>query len=213
MPRTRGLTPKQQRFVEEYLVDLNATQAAVRAGYSAKVANREGTRLLSNAVISLAILKRQERRAARVEVSQDQVLRELALLGFSDIGEILDFTGAAPRLRDAHGIPERARRAIASIKVKRYVEGPAKDDEEPNVVEVMEFKLWPKPQALELLARHLGMLKDRATPSEGEVNVGLTIVFGADLSHYPQPQAAIDVTPGGNGTGGNGHGGSGKAAA
>jgi phage terminase small subunit len=72
-----AITPKRQRFVEEYLVDLNATRAAIRAGYSPRTANREGARLLSNAVIAEAISERQKRREERTEVTQDMVVAGL----------------------------------------------------------------------------------------------------------------------------------------
>lgn len=71
------MTPKQQRFVQEYLIDLNATQAAIRAGYSARTANREGTRLLSKAVIQEAIGLAKSERSARVQLTQDWVLGRL----------------------------------------------------------------------------------------------------------------------------------------
>lgn len=73
------LTPKQQRFVDEYLVDLNATQAAIRAGYSAKTAEVQGPRLLGNVRIAAAIRKRQEKRQERTEITQDFVLNGLRL--------------------------------------------------------------------------------------------------------------------------------------
>ncbi|MDO9957362.1 terminase small subunit, partial [Glaesserella parasuis] len=71
------LTDKQQRFVEEYLIDLNATQAAIRAGYSADTARQIGAENLSKLVIQEAIQEAQNKRAARVNVTQDDVLRGL----------------------------------------------------------------------------------------------------------------------------------------
>lgn len=68
------LAPKQQRFVEEYLVDLNATQAAIRAGYSVKTANQQGARLLVNVGIQQAIQQAQKERTERIQVTQDSVL-------------------------------------------------------------------------------------------------------------------------------------------
>ena len=68
------LTPKQQRFVEEYLVDLNATQAAIRAGYSAKTVNQQGPRLLVNVGVQAAIQAAQQERSVRVQCTQDSVL-------------------------------------------------------------------------------------------------------------------------------------------
>ena len=71
------LTPKQRRFVDEYLVDLNATQAAIRAGYSACTANEQGARLLANASIATAVQSGQNARSERVRITQDDVLRGL----------------------------------------------------------------------------------------------------------------------------------------
>ena len=71
------LTPKQRRFVDEYLVDLNATQAAIRAGYSARTANEQGPRLSVNVGISTAIQTAQEVRSERIRITQDNVLRGL----------------------------------------------------------------------------------------------------------------------------------------
>lgn len=73
-PPSASLTPKQARFVEEYLCDLNATQAAIRAGYSARTAKQHGARLLTRAAIAGAVTARQTARAARVQVDQDYVI-------------------------------------------------------------------------------------------------------------------------------------------
>ena len=72
-----NLTPKQQRFVEEYLIDLNATQSAIRAGYSEKTANEQGSRLLANVSISEAIAEAQNKRTERTEITQDYVLTNI----------------------------------------------------------------------------------------------------------------------------------------
>jgi phage terminase small subunit len=65
------MTPRQQRFVEEYLVDLNATQAAIRAGYSARTANEQGARLLANASVAAAIQAAQQARSDRMQITHD----------------------------------------------------------------------------------------------------------------------------------------------
>ena len=77
MSRTQKLTPKQARFVAEYLVDLNATQAAIRAGYSRKTADSIGLQLLRKTQVALAIQKAQEDRARRVELTQDEIIRDI----------------------------------------------------------------------------------------------------------------------------------------
>lgn len=76
------LTPRQLRFVDEYLIDLNATQAAIRAGYKASTADVNGPRLLGNAGVAAAIQAGKARRARRTEVSQDDVIRELKAVAF-----------------------------------------------------------------------------------------------------------------------------------
>jgi phage terminase small subunit len=104
-----ALTPKQQRFVNEYLIDLNATQAAARAGYSKKTANEQGSRLLANVSVSTAITQRMNERSGRLEITQDMVLRELAKIGFSDIrkvvrwGETQGRDGLKVKLHDKKG--------------------------------------------------------------------------------------------------------------
>lgn len=137
------LTPRQERFVAEYLVDLNATQAAIRAGYSARTANREGTRLLSHAVIQEMIQKAQADRQERTEVTQDRVVLELARMAFYDAGEIASHPLAGPQ--DIPRLPENVRRAIVGWSW----------DKAGNFV----VRLSPKTPSLDLLARHLGMLK------------------------------------------------------
>ena len=71
------LTPKQQRFVDEYLIDLNATQAAIRAGYSLKTAEQQGFQLLKKTSVSEAIEQSQQERQKRTLVTQDDVIRGL----------------------------------------------------------------------------------------------------------------------------------------
>ncbi len=162
-----ALTPKQQRFVEEYLVDLNATAAAERAGY--RQPNKQGPRLLVNVGIAAAITAAQTRQQQRTNITADKVLHEYARVAFSDLGDVLDFSGDEPRLRPANEIPEDARRAVASVKVRRYTEGSGDDARE---VEITEFRLWPKLEALEKLAARF-------------------------LPPAPQPTQKLDITSGG----------------
>jgi phage terminase small subunit len=86
--RSVRLTPKQQRFVEEYLVDPNATQAAIKAGYSPKTARAIGSENLTKPAIRAAICRAQAERSERTRISADQVLKELAQIGFSNIAQV-----------------------------------------------------------------------------------------------------------------------------
>lgn len=154
----RKLTPKQERFVHEYLIDLNATQAAIRAGYSERTARQVAAENLSKPDIQAAIDACMKARETRTGITADRVLAELALIGFSDMGQILDFTGDVPRLKKASEIAPEARRLLQAVKVKRYLEGKGDDATE---VEVTEFKLWSKDNALHKLAQHLGLLVEK----------------------------------------------------
>lgn len=160
-----ALNAKQQRFVEEYLVDLNATQAAIRAGYSAKTAEQTASRLLRNVQVQEAIQAGRERQSKATQIDARRVLEEFAAVAMCDIGDILDFTGDQPKLRPARDIPERARRAISSVKVKRYTEGKGDDALE---VEVTEFRLWPKLDALKEVAARVEV----AQPIRVDVTTG-----------------------------------------
>jgi len=158
-PATVALTPRQAAFVREYLLDLNGTQAAIRAGYSARTAPAQACRLLTYPAIRDAIMQGKATLAETAHVTAAQVIAELACSAFSDIGDILDFTGDdTVRLRRPCDIPAPARRAIASVKVTRVVKG---REEEAREVEVTEFKLWDKGAALERLGRHLGLFVER----------------------------------------------------
>lgn len=77
-----ALTPKQKRFCEEYLIDLNATQAAIRAGYSPKTAEQTASRLLRNVKVQEYIAKRQKELSRSTEITQERVIKELALIAF-----------------------------------------------------------------------------------------------------------------------------------
>lgn len=149
---------KRRRFVEEYVVDLNATKAAIRAGYSARTAGAIGHELLKEPEIQRAVEAQLQKVSERAEFTAADWLYEVGLIAKSDLGDIMDFSGDAVRMRPAREIPKHARRAISSVKVKRYVEGAGEDARE---VEVVEFKLWSKDAALEKAGKYLGLLKDR----------------------------------------------------
>lgn len=155
-----SLIPKRQRFVEEYLVDLNATQAAIRAGYSPRTANEQGSRLLADASVQAAIQAGQRARSAATGVTAARVVEELARIAFLDVGALFD---EGDRMRPISELPESVRRAIAGLEVTREkrVTKTDPDNVETDITDdLRKVKLWDKPRALELLARHLGMLKD-----------------------------------------------------
>lgn len=143
------LTDKQQRFVDEYLIDLNATQAAIRAGYSAKTADQQGSRMLANVKIKQAVAEKQAQRSKRTGVNQDRVVLELAKVAFAKMTDIVDSNG---RIKEDASPDDLA--CIESIKYKES------DNEYGGSVE-REVKIASKLKALELLGKHLGMWSDK----------------------------------------------------
>ena len=140
------MTEKNKRFVEEYLIDLNATQAAIRAGYSPSTAGSIGNEILKKPEISKAIAQAMAERSKRTGVSQDRIVRELAKIAFSNLTDIVDpFDGSVIQSADRDDLA-----CIQSIKVKQ-----SEDFTE------REVRLADKMRALELLGKHLGMFKDR----------------------------------------------------
>ena len=151
------LTPKQKRFVDEYLIDLNATQAAIRAGYSPKTANEQAAQLLAKLSIQNYLHKRQSERVQRTEITQDRVLQELAAGGFArgtDYAEIaLDGT---VRLIPTEQLSGQQRAAVLGIRETR---------------DGVEIKLADKVRALELLGKHLGLFSPGASTNKTESNL------------------------------------------
>lgn len=143
------LTAKQARFVEEYLVDLNGTQAAIRAGYSPKTAAATASRLLRNVKMRAYIAELMAPAVKAAELSAERVLKEMTRLAFYDMTALLDVDDGKITLRDPTSLPEDLRRAIVGIKPVQIGEGLQ-----------YECKFADKQKALDSLARHLQMFKD-----------------------------------------------------
>lgn len=164
MAKKDNLTVKQRMFVEEYLIDLNATQAAIRAGYSAKTADQQGSRMLANVKVQQAISERMAERSKRTGVNQDRVVLELAKIAFVRMTDVVDSNG---RIRSDAAPDDLS--CIESIKYKES------DNEYGGSVE-REVKIGSKLKALELLGKHLGMWNDKL-----DVNITQPVVItGAD---------------------------------
>ena len=159
------MTKKQKRFVEEYLIDLNATQAAIRAGYSPATAQQMGSENLSKPVIKAAIDTAEAERSRRTGINQDRVLREIAKLAFVNPVDVIDMDAAT--IRDESTREDTA--CISSIKVKVI---PTED----GAITEREIKTYDKLKALELLGKHLGMFTDKLK-MEGSIPV---VIVGDD---------------------------------
>jgi len=183
------LTPKQERFVAEYLIDLNATQAAIRTGYSAKTAASQGARLLKQGGVARAVQAAQQARAVRTEITQDRVLQELARIAFFDIRRLYRADGS---MKDPCELDADTAAALASIEVKEELErgggedalqeppasaavsatvseassaahgsAPRRKRGEQVVGYTIKTRVFDKVATLQLAMRHLGMLNDR----------------------------------------------------
>jgi phage terminase small subunit len=144
-----SLTAKQRAFVAEYLVDLNATQAAVRAGYSARTAVSIGYENLRKPQIVSVIQAAQQARSQRTEITADRVLLELGRIAFFDIRKLYDANG---NLRRPHELDDDAAAVLAGI-------------------DMSTAKVFDKNAALTLAMRHLGMLQDRLAISRPTVHI------------------------------------------
>lgn len=153
---------KQDIFVEEYLIDLNATQAAIRAGYSSKTAEQIGYQLLQKTSVSNAISKAMAERSRRTGITQDRVLLELARIGFSKITDAVD--PATAKIKEDASEDDLA--CIQSIKVKPNEWGTER-----------EVKMYDKKAALVDIGRHLGMFKDKVE-LEADMDLNISIDYG-----------------------------------
>ena len=156
------LTAKQQRFCDEYLIDLNATQAAIRAGYSPKTAEQTASRLLTIVKVSDEIAREMAERSKRTGINQDRVVQELAKLAFVNIADVVDL--------DSDTVKETATgedlACIQSVKIKPSEFGTER-----------EIKLYDKKASLELLGKHLGMFKDKLEV-EADMDLNITVDYG-----------------------------------
>jgi len=154
----KTLTPKQARFCEEYLIDLNATQAAERAGYSKKTSYAIGQQNLKKLEIQNQIKKDMDRRSERTEATQDDVINEITMIALSDIADYIDIdedTGviiAKPFNKMLSG----KSRVIQSVEENRAIKESA-DGKQVTVYDKIKFRLWDKMKALPMLAAHLGL--------------------------------------------------------
>jgi phage terminase small subunit len=155
MAANRKISPKAARFVDAYIVSLNATSAAKEAGYSAKTAKSQGQRLLTNVDIAAAIAAAKAERSGRMMITAERVLTELARLAFIDIGQIFNDDGSMKPLSE---MEEDARRAIVGLEVSEI-----RDNDGVVIGYIKKIKLADKLSALEKLGKHLGLFDQRLT--------------------------------------------------
>lgn len=165
------MTEKQKRFCNEYLIDLNVTQAAIRAGYTPKYADKRAYELLDKPLIKEYLDERMKDIEQRTEITQDDVVKEIAAIAFSNSADFFKITdkpitqGGVPVL-DENG-------QVRTYKDIEFTNTDNLSDDNKKVIGAiksgkygLEVKLNDKLKALELLGRHLGMFKDKLEIAE-----------------------------------------------
>ena len=160
------MTDKQERFCEEYMIDLNATQAAIRAGYSPKTANEQGSQLLAKLSIQNRIAQLQAEQSRRTGVSTYRVVRELAKIAFVNAADLIDPKTASLKSDASHD--DLA--AVQSVKVKTFGEDGLEQ----------EVKLADKLRALDLLGKHLGMFNGASGDTTDQLAEARKLLGGVD---------------------------------
>lgn len=161
MPRRAdGLSDKRKVFCQEYLVDLCGTKAAVRAGYSKHSAHTIAAENLSRQDVQEEIKRLMEERAARTEVTLDKVVKEIAAVAFSSIGDYLAYSNDGIDLAPSESLTDDQKRCISEVSFRDTKEG-----------RTVNFKMHPKLEALEKLMKHLGGYEADKAPDTMTVRV------------------------------------------
>lgn len=163
-PKKRALTPKQERFCQEYLIDLNASQAALRAGYSPRNHVSIGAQLLMNTYVQLKISELKSAREAVTNVTAENVVREIASRASFDPSAIYGPDGKIMPMKDW---PESCRRMLKSFDQVETDEG----------LQITKVRWYDSSKPLELLGRHLGIFRDRLEVSGDDMT--LRAILGA----------------------------------
>lgn len=152
------LTAKQQAFVQEYLIDLNATQAAIRAGYSPSSAGAIGDENLKKPEIKDEIDKAIAERSKRTGITADRVLRELARIAFSDTTRAVSVNSrGSVELMPTDLLSDDDRACISEISGTTTKDGGT-----------IKLKFYDKLRALDILAKHLKLTNDTVTLEAGD---------------------------------------------
>lgn len=145
------LNARQRRFITEYLVDQNGTQAAIRAGYAKRSAHVTASLLISNANVKAAIDKQMSKMLSKIEVTAERVLAERARLAFFDVRKLLDATG---KPKPIHELDDDTAAAIAGVEVANI------GNSQVGEGEVLKIRMADKNASLTALEKHLGLYKE-----------------------------------------------------
>jgi phage terminase small subunit len=170
------LSAKQQRFVDEYCVDFNGTQAAIRAGYSVNTASMQAARLLTKDKIKTALEEKRVEIAEESKLKASDVIDELRRIAFSDITQVMSFTASKAKVKSSRKLSEDAKKIVASVSQTRAG---------------LTVKLHDKVKALELLGRYLNIFTDRVEV-EGR-GLGLILNMNAPVTESSEDIRCVEV--------------------
>jgi len=166
---TKELTDKQERFCQEYIVDLNATQAYIRAGYTADSANANGNRLIVNDSIAKRIAELKAERSKRVQFTADDLFNELVKVGTSNIADFVTVQPDGSSRIDLSKCSREQMAALSEVSTEQSYADTGSDDD-PSIQTVLKIKIkqHSKNQALIELGKHLGVKSGVDVTSNGE---------------------------------------------
>lgn len=175
-----ALNPKQKRFCQEYLIDSNATQAAIRAGYSAKTAPEMGWENLRKPQIEEYLRQLQDERAKRNEITADRVQREIAAIGFANLTDVISFNDRGMEIKDSSSLSQNTLAALSSVTFTDH----------PTAGRRVSVKLHDKLTALNMLANQLGMNKVKEQTEDTSAPLVIILNNGND-----SPDQGTDADP------------------
>lgn len=178
-------TEMQAKFVQEYLIDLNAGQAAKRAGYSDNACGnlyQQGSRLLRVKHVSEAINIALQARSERTEIRQDRVVAELARIAFSDVRKVAWWDKGAIQYYDSDSLDDETAASISEISDKTFESKGKRPGDDSTFRREQRIKLHDKMRALELLGRHLGMFAGEASAETNPVSQLLAILASGAIT-------------------------------
>ena len=185
MGKKRKLTDKQKRFVAEYAIDCNATQAAIRAGFSKKNAGKIGPELLGKTCVLEAAAKKQQSIAEKCGITAEKVLREYALLAFSDMGEMAKWDANGVSLNSSKDLGEKTK---AVMEVSESISGKSE-------ISTVKKKMHDKKGALDALAKHLKLWYDKVLVRKGYCDVSIHEIYFNILPERRDTSIRIDNLP------------------
>lgn len=173
LKNSKKLSPKQGRFVLEYLVDLNGTQAAIRAGYSMKTADVQASQLLGKLKVQRAVEEAARKKCESLDITVHGVLGELSRLAYSNMLDYMRLQGDGTAVLDWSNLTRDQAAAIQEVTIDEYTEG---SGESARPVKRIKFKLADKGINLERLGRYLKLFSDKVEHSSVD-HINITVNY------------------------------------